>query len=188
MSNSPSAAGAGSPRPSAPRSRCRPSRRSQTPGTASCSSTSTPSTSGTKATQFEPMKDFAELTPEERQYDYRNPRAGDYRLRHLQSLMRPVVDGIERSACRRRGRAARYVTAPVSATVVPRDACALSARVTMRTVCVPSARPYVCHRALSCRVWRDVGVDLSGALAVEEHVGAPAVWLMHAEDRDGRSR
>ena len=43
--------------------------------------------------EFEPMKDFAELTPEERQYDYRNPRAGDYRLRHLQSLMRPVVAG-----------------------------------------------------------------------------------------------
>jgi hypothetical protein len=43
--------------------------------------------------QFEPMKDAAELTAEERQYDYRNPRAGDYRLRHLQSLMRPVVAG-----------------------------------------------------------------------------------------------
>jgi hypothetical protein len=43
--------------------------------------------------EFEPMKDYAELTPEERQYDYRNPRAGDYRLRHLQSLIRPVVAG-----------------------------------------------------------------------------------------------
>ena len=43
--------------------------------------------------EFEPMKDFAELTPEERRYDYRNPRAGDYRLRHLQSLIRPVVAG-----------------------------------------------------------------------------------------------
>jgi hypothetical protein len=41
--------------------------------------------------QFEPMKDAADLTAEERQYDYRNPRVGDYRLRYLQDLMRPVV-------------------------------------------------------------------------------------------------
>jgi hypothetical protein len=41
--------------------------------------------------QFEPMKDSADLTSEERQYDYRNPRVGDYRLRYLQELMRPIV-------------------------------------------------------------------------------------------------
>ena len=41
----------------------------------------------------EPMKDAAHLTAEERQYDYRNPRVGDYRLRYLQELMRPVVGG-----------------------------------------------------------------------------------------------
>jgi hypothetical protein len=43
--------------------------------------------------QFEPMKDAAELTAEERKYDYRNPRVGDYRLRYLQSLLRPIVTG-----------------------------------------------------------------------------------------------
>jgi hypothetical protein len=43
--------------------------------------------------QFEPMKNSSDLTPEERQYDYRNPRVGDYRLRYLQELMRPIVGG-----------------------------------------------------------------------------------------------
>jgi hypothetical protein len=43
--------------------------------------------------QFEPMKDAADLTSEERAFDYHNPREGDYRLRHLQELMRPVVAG-----------------------------------------------------------------------------------------------
>jgi hypothetical protein len=43
--------------------------------------------------QFEPMKDAADLTTEERQYEYRNPRDGDYRLRYLQGLLRPIVSG-----------------------------------------------------------------------------------------------
>ena len=32
---------------------------------------------------FEPMKDAAELTPDERALGYRNPERGDYRLRTL---------------------------------------------------------------------------------------------------------
>jgi hypothetical protein len=43
--------------------------------------------------QFEPMKDAADLTTEERRYEYRNPRDGDYRLRYLQGLLRPIVSG-----------------------------------------------------------------------------------------------
>ena len=43
--------------------------------------------------EFEPMKDAADLTPDERTYDYRNPRDGEYRLRYLQSLLKPIVTG-----------------------------------------------------------------------------------------------
>jgi hypothetical protein len=42
---------------------------------------------------FEPMRDAAELTPEERAMGYHNPERGDYRLRALGSLVRPLVDG-----------------------------------------------------------------------------------------------
>jgi hypothetical protein len=40
---------------------------------------------------FEPMKDAAELTPEERAFGYRNPARGDYRLQVLRSLLRPLL-------------------------------------------------------------------------------------------------
>jgi Glycosyl hydrolase family 99 len=40
---------------------------------------------------FEPMKDAAELTPEERAQGYRNPARGDYRLRALQAFLRPLL-------------------------------------------------------------------------------------------------
>jgi hypothetical protein len=41
---------------------------------------------------FEPMKDWAELTPEERALGYRNPERGDYRLRALAELQRQILD------------------------------------------------------------------------------------------------
>ena len=41
---------------------------------------------------FEPMKDWAELTPEERALGYRNPERGDYRLRMLAELQRRMLD------------------------------------------------------------------------------------------------
>lgn len=37
--------------------------------------------------QFEPMKDAADLTPGERQFDYRNPARGAYRLRYLKQSL-----------------------------------------------------------------------------------------------------
>jgi hypothetical protein len=37
--------------------------------------------------QFEPMKDAADLTAEERRYDYRNPAEGDYRMRFIQQSL-----------------------------------------------------------------------------------------------------
>jgi hypothetical protein len=43
--------------------------------------------------QFEPMKDAAELTAEERRYDYRNPSRGDYRLTALRGLVAQLLDG-----------------------------------------------------------------------------------------------
>ncbi|HUG53778.1 MAG TPA: hypothetical protein VMR21_09255, partial [Vicinamibacteria bacterium] len=43
--------------------------------------------------QFEPMKDAAQLTPEERAWGYHNPVDGAYRLATLRSLLRPVLDG-----------------------------------------------------------------------------------------------
>jgi hypothetical protein len=41
---------------------------------------------------FEPMKDWAELTPEERALGYRNPERGDYRLRTLADLQRQILE------------------------------------------------------------------------------------------------
>jgi hypothetical protein len=40
---------------------------------------------------FEPMKDWAELTPDERALGYRNPERGDYRLRTIADLQRQVL-------------------------------------------------------------------------------------------------
>jgi Glycosyl hydrolase family 99 len=40
---------------------------------------------------FEPMKDFAQLTPEERAQGYHNPTNGSYRLETLGALLRPVL-------------------------------------------------------------------------------------------------
>ena len=40
---------------------------------------------------FEPMKDFAQLTPEERAQGYHNPSDGSYRLETLGALLRPVL-------------------------------------------------------------------------------------------------
>jgi hypothetical protein len=37
------------------------------------------------------MKDWAELTPEERALGYRNPERGDYRLRTLADLQRQIL-------------------------------------------------------------------------------------------------
>jgi hypothetical protein len=42
---------------------------------------------------FEPMRDAADLTPEERAFGYHNPARGDYRLRRLSDLLRPVLAG-----------------------------------------------------------------------------------------------
>lgn len=36
---------------------------------------------------FEPMKDAADLAPEERVHGYRNPQRGDYRLATLRALL-----------------------------------------------------------------------------------------------------
>ncbi len=41
---------------------------------------------------FEPMKDAADLSPAERAIGYHNPEQGDYRLRALSSLLRPLVE------------------------------------------------------------------------------------------------
>jgi hypothetical protein len=41
---------------------------------------------------FEPMKDAAELTPDERALGYRNPERGDYRLRALGELQRAILE------------------------------------------------------------------------------------------------
>jgi Glycosyl hydrolase family 99 len=41
---------------------------------------------------FEPMKDAASLSPEERALGYRNPERGDYRLRTLAELQRSLLD------------------------------------------------------------------------------------------------
>jgi hypothetical protein len=41
---------------------------------------------------FEPMKDAAELTAEERSLGYRNPARGDYRLRALAALQRQILE------------------------------------------------------------------------------------------------
>jgi hypothetical protein len=41
---------------------------------------------------FEPMKDAAELTAEERAQGYRNPPRGGYRLEALQALLRPLLE------------------------------------------------------------------------------------------------
>ncbi len=40
---------------------------------------------------FEPMRDAADLSPEEGAIGYHNPQRGDYRLRALSSLLRPLV-------------------------------------------------------------------------------------------------
>jgi hypothetical protein len=40
---------------------------------------------------FEPMKDFAQLTPDERALGYHNPADGSYRLDALGALLRPVL-------------------------------------------------------------------------------------------------
>jgi hypothetical protein len=40
---------------------------------------------------FEPMKDFAQLTPDERAQGYHNPAEGSYRLETLGALLRPVL-------------------------------------------------------------------------------------------------
>ena len=48
---------------------------------------------------FEPMKDFAELTPEERSIGYRNPSRGDYRLAtlagELRSVLQPALPNVD---------------------------------------------------------------------------------------------
>ena len=41
---------------------------------------------------FEPMKDFAELTPAERAVGYHNPADGSYRLKQLQALLAETID------------------------------------------------------------------------------------------------
>ena len=41
---------------------------------------------------FEPMKDWTELTPEERALGYRNPERGNYRLRTLADLQRQILE------------------------------------------------------------------------------------------------
>jgi len=47
---------------------------------------------------FEPMKDWAELTPDERALGYRNPERGDYRLRTLAELQRSILEPALRKA------------------------------------------------------------------------------------------
>jgi hypothetical protein len=46
-----------------------------------------------EGTQFEPMKSRAQLTEAERRLGYHNPGVGDYRLKTLEALLRPVVGG-----------------------------------------------------------------------------------------------
>ena len=41
--------------------------------------------------QFEPMKDWAELTPEERANGYHNPEDGSYRMKRLTQLLGSVL-------------------------------------------------------------------------------------------------
>jgi hypothetical protein len=41
---------------------------------------------------FEPMKDWDELTADERALGYRNPARGDYRLRTLAELQRRILE------------------------------------------------------------------------------------------------
>jgi hypothetical protein len=38
------------------------------------------------------MKDWAELTPEQRALGYRNPERGDYRLRTIAELQRQILE------------------------------------------------------------------------------------------------
>ncbi len=44
-----------------------------------------------EGTQFEPMRDAADLTPSERRFGYHNPSQGDVRFRYLQKQLRPLV-------------------------------------------------------------------------------------------------
>jgi hypothetical protein len=44
-----------------------------------------------EGTAFEPMKDFAALTPEELPYAYHNPANGEYRLEYLKSRLRLIL-------------------------------------------------------------------------------------------------
>jgi hypothetical protein len=46
--------------------------------------------------QFEPMKDAAALTADERKHHYRNPTHGDYRMVAIEGLVRQLVDGDSR--------------------------------------------------------------------------------------------
>ncbi len=41
--------------------------------------------------QFEPMRNLADLRPQERALNYRNPPSGGYRLRALGDLLNPVT-------------------------------------------------------------------------------------------------
>jgi len=52
---------------------------------------------------FEPMKDFAQLTPEERAQGYHNPSDGSYRLETLGALLRPVLAAAPAPSGARRG-------------------------------------------------------------------------------------
>jgi hypothetical protein len=42
---------------------------------------------------FEPMKDAAELRPEERALGYHNPADGSYRMSLLRALLQPLLAG-----------------------------------------------------------------------------------------------
>jgi hypothetical protein len=53
---------------------------------------------------FEPMKDWDELTAEERALGYRNPEQGSYRLRTLAALQRSIDEPTARDAIGPRGR------------------------------------------------------------------------------------
>ena len=46
-----------------------------------------------EGTQFEPMKDYADLTAEERRVGYHNPADGGYRLRSLRERLAPLLQG-----------------------------------------------------------------------------------------------
>jgi hypothetical protein len=52
---------------------------------------------------FEPMKDFAQLTPDERAQGYHNPSDGSYRLETLGALLRPVLAAAPAPGGGRRG-------------------------------------------------------------------------------------